>query len=51
MPKAPELKFDRSYIPLRFVSKALGYNVEWKPEIGDMGQELGEKGTVIIISK
>ncbi|NNG68281.1 copper amine oxidase N-terminal domain-containing protein, partial [Caldanaerobacter subterraneus] len=28
---APELKLDRTFVPLRFVSEGLGYKVEWIP--------------------
>ena len=29
---APEIKDSRTFIPLRFVSEQLGYNVEWNGE-------------------
>ncbi|MEQ6359472.1 copper amine oxidase N-terminal domain-containing protein [Thermoanaerobacter thermohydrosulfuricus] len=41
---APELKLDRTFVPLRFVSEGLGYKVEWIP---DSGQRAGW-GTVNI---
>ncbi|WP_039929163.1 copper amine oxidase N-terminal domain-containing protein [Thermoanaerobacter siderophilus] len=41
---APELKLDRTFVPLRFVSEGLGYKVEWIP---DPGQRAGW-GTVNI---
>lgn len=45
---APELKFDRTYIPLRFAFEGLGYQVKWTPSIDSTGQAEYGWGTVDI---